>query len=128
MPTARLSPFGVGVVRITAVNDQIARVEMRDEIGDDRVDDRPSWDEQHDVPRLFEFCEEIAKVIAHGEGHSCTLLQKQIAFLCIKVKSDARDALLGNVKQKVSPHRTQADNSEMCVFHTRECNPKELKR
>lgn len=109
---------GVGVMRVSTVDDEVVFVEQRSELADNGVDDRPGGHKQHNVARRFELGEEISEINADFERHAGAFVEQELPFRRVEVVSNTRNAVLSDIKQKIPAHRAESDHSEVS-FHMR---------
>src|ERR1035437_1163552 len=118
--------FCIGVMRVAAVDNKIARIEVRDQVVYDGINDRSRGHKEHDVSRLFQLSEEIGECVGGRDRHAAPFGYEQRSFFRVKIVTDTGNAVLGNVKKKVPTHRPEADHPKVCIWHMRIIRPKYL--
>src|SRR5262245_20440417 len=104
-------------MRIPTIDDQVVFREVWNKSRYHRVDDRASGNEQHYVSGGLKLSEKLRLFIANVDRHSPAFVHQKGPFICVEIKTDARDPVLGDVKQKIASHRAEADHSKMCFCH-----------
>ena len=112
-----LSTFRIGVVRISAVDHDVAFLEKRSEIVDHRIDYRPCRYQQHDPPRHLEAGHETLQIIRRCNKECRTLIHDKLALSIVEIEPCARKPVLRDVQKKVTAHRPEADHPKLSLFH-----------
>ena len=88
----------VGEMRVTAVDDQVTLIQMRQKIVDHRIDRFSRRHEKHYLPWQFQTGHKIRDIIDPGKGKPLALLDQQIKFVVMFVVADAGESVFGNIE------------------------------
>src|SRR5690606_38500978 len=90
--------LGVSKMGIAAVDDKVARFDVRKKIGDHRINDLARRNEQHYASRPRELCRKLRNVVGLFDRHTRAFFQQKLAFFRVQIITDARKAVLSDVQ------------------------------
>ena len=97
-----VSTVGVGEVRVTAVNDDVAVVEKRQELLNPVVNSLASLDKEHDAAGRLELANKLLDIMSTNNGHALGLiLQEAIDLGHCSVEGADGEAVVGHVHDQV---------------------------
>ena len=109
---------GVGVVAVAAVDNDVAGLQIGQQLGDGLVYGISGAHHQHDDAR---FCKAVGEFLqAVGAADLCVFggtLQEGIDFVGAAVVGDDFVAVVVHVEDEVLPHDGEADDADVCFFH-----------
>jgi hypothetical protein len=100
---------------ISAIDYDIALLEIRQERAHDIVNRLPSRHEHHECPRLLEVAEAFFKQPSAGDALSPALLFQGYDLVWFFIETDNGKAVVGHVQGKVPAHDAEADHAD-CIL------------
>lgn len=103
---------GVSEVRVAAVNDEIALVEVRQQILDDRIHRRAGGHEHHDRAWPPQKPDELRNVRRAVDLSLFAFLGQRIDFGRVLVVAGHGKTLIGHVEQEIASYDAKADHAD----------------
>ncbi len=114
------APLGVGEEGIAAVDDDVAILQMRAELGDDGIDRSAGLDHDEDAARAFEELDEFLNgLAAFGIFAAGQFVEEMLGFGVGAVVDGDGEAVALDVERDVSPHHFESDDAECLACHGR---------
>ena len=103
---------------VAAVDDDVAGLQVRQELGDGLVHGVAGAHHQHDDARFFEAVGEFLQAVGACDlGAFGGALQEGFDFVGAAVVGDDFVAVVVHVEDEVLPHDGEADDADVCFFH-----------
>ena len=105
---AHVRVFEVGVA---GIDDEIARLEVREQIVDDRIHGRAGGHQHHHRARLAQQADELLDVRRAADVTFLRFLAQRLD-LGGPCRSPPPEAVVGHVQHEIAPHDAQADHAD----------------
>ena len=108
--------FGIGIMGVAAVDDDVTRLAKWYQRFNDRIDGRPSLDQQHQLARAFDRLDKFLNgVRAHEVLARCSTLDQGVDFFSGSVENSDFVAAAFYVQGQVLTHHSQTNQTKITV-------------
>ena len=112
-----VAALGVGVKRVAAIDDDVALVEQRDELLDDRIDGSAGLDHDHDLARCGERLDEFLEAFCAHKFFARMGGDEFVGDRGRAVIHRNLEAAGFHIEHKILAHDGQSDQSEVALIH-----------